>query len=112
MRFGGDKAAKTATACVLGVADRSRPRDLAPQLARIGARVGLREVRSTNPSSSMVDGAGPGGRINVAGPAVSATSDEISSSFDFEHEFLGFGETYVVPKPNKQSGILMGYTHV
>ena len=42
--------------CVLGVANGSRPPILVPNLARIGAHVGLREARSTNPSSSMVDG--------------------------------------------------------
>ena len=46
-------------------------------------------------------GLGPGGQIDAAGPAVSATIDEISSSFDLEHDFLGFGETHVVPKPNR-----------
>ena len=39
-----------------------------------------------------------GGRIDAAGPAVGAAIDEILSSFDLEHDFLGFGVTHVVPK--------------
>ena len=74
------------------VADESWSPVLAPKLARIGARVGLCEACSTNHSSSMVDW-GPGGRIDAAGPAASATIDEILPSFDLEHEFSGFGVT-------------------
>ena len=72
---------------------------LAPKLARIGARVGLRETPQ-HQSVLIHSGWGPGGRIDAAGPAVSATIDEISS-FDLENEILGFGETHVVPKPNR-----------
>ena len=41
---------------MLGVADGSRVPIMAPKLAKTGARVGLREARSTNPSTLMVDG--------------------------------------------------------
>ena len=47
------RAAKAAAQCVLGVADGSRAPILAPKLARIGARVGLREARSTHLESDF-----------------------------------------------------------
>ena len=54
--FGAATAAKALARCVLGVVDGSRAPILAPNLARIGAHVGLREARSTSPSYSMMDG--------------------------------------------------------
>ena len=80
--------AKAAARCVLGVADGSRAPILAPKLARIGAHMGLREARSTNPSSSMVDGV-PVDELMPWGRPRGATIDEISSSFDLEHVFSG-----------------------
>ena len=83
-------ATKAAARCVLGVAEESRVVILALKLAKIGARVGPREARNTNPSSSMVDGVPVvDGLVHAAGPAVSATMDEISSFFDLEHNFWG-----------------------
>ena len=72
--------------CVLGAADGSQCRDLGPKLARIGVRVGLCEAHSTNPSSSMVDGVSVDG-LMTQGKPWRATINEISSSFDLEHDF-------------------------
>ena len=84
---------------MFGVADGSRCRDLAPKLARIGARVGLREAYSTNSSSSMVDGVPVNGLMLLGRPR-GATIDENLSSFGLEHIFGGVGVTHVVLKPN------------
>ena len=83
MRFGAARVANAAAWCVLGVADESQCQDLAPKLARLGARICLCKACSTNPSSSMVNGVPVDGLMSRGQPRCAAI-DEISSSFDFE----------------------------
>ena len=67
-RCRADRTARVAVLCALGITAVSLSRDLAPKLTKFEAQVGLRDVRSTNPSSSMVDDAPMDGRIDTAGP--------------------------------------------